>query len=174
GSVAVRVFEDTNMNGVFDADERPIENATVNAVQAYRQTKTNESGVAVISSLQNNSVTDIVVDESTLDDAFMIRAIPGVAIKARKGYVDTVDLPVVRAGEVEGVIYQKDKTGETVPAPYIMLNLVDKKDKVAASTRSEFDGYYLFTNVKPGTYHLAVDEDYIDRKGLKEAKKQLD
>jgi hypothetical protein len=173
GSVAVRVFEDTNMNGVFDADERPIENATVNAVQAYRQTKTNESGVAVISSLQNNSVTDIVVDESTLDEAFMIRAIPGVAIKARKGYVDTVDLPVVKAGEVEGVIYQKDKTGESVPAPYIMLNLVDKKDKVAASTRSEFDGYYLFTNVKPGTYHLTVDEEYIERKGLKEAKKPL-
>lgn len=174
GAVAVRVFEDLNMNGVFDENERPIENATVKAVQAYRQSKTNESGVAVISSLYNNSTTDIVVDESTLDGPFMIRAIPGVAIKARKGYVDRVDLPVVKAGELEGVIYQKDKDGESVPAPYIMLNLLDKNDKIVASTRSEFDGYYLFTNIKPGAYHLKVDENYVDRRGLKEEQKRLD
>lgn len=174
GAVAVRVFEDTNMNGIFDSNERPIENATVKAVQAYRQNKTNESGVAVISSLFNNTTTDIVVDESTLDGPFMITAIPGVAIKARKGFVETVDLPVVKAGELEGIIYLKDTEGTSNPAPYIMLNLIDKNEKITASTRSEFDGYYLFTNIKPGTYQVKVDESYIDRRGLKEAKKRLD
>lgn len=174
GAVTVRVFEDTNMNGIFDSDERPIENATVKAVQAYRQNKTNESGVAVISSLYNNTTTDIVVDESTLDGPFMITAIPGVAIKARKGFVETVDLPVVKAGELEGIIYLKDAEGTSNPAPYIMLNLIDKNEKITASTRSEFDGYYLFTNIKPGTYQVKVDESYIDRRGLKEAKKRLD
>ena len=37
GAVSALVFEDLNMNGVFDANERPIENATVKAVQAYRE-----------------------------------------------------------------------------------------------------------------------------------------
>lgn len=173
GAVSARVFEDLNMNGIFDENERPIENATVKAVQGYRQGKTNASGVAVLSSLYNNTTTDIVVDESTLDGPFMITAIPGVAIKARKGYVETVELPVVKAGEVEGVIYLKDVAGVSEVAPYIMLNLVDKKDKIVASTRSEYDGYYLFTNVKPGSYSLEVDENYIDRRGLKTADKNL-
>lgn len=167
GAVAVRVFEDLNMNGVFDVNEPPMENATVKAVQAYRQEQTNDSGVAVLSSLYNNTTTDIVVDESTLDGPFMITAIPGVAIKARKGFVDKVDLPVVKAGEVEGIIYLKEKNGESNPATYIMINLVDKNGKVVASTRSEYDGYYLFTKVKPGSYELKVDEAYIDRRGLK-------
>lgn len=173
GAVAVRVFEDLNMNGTFDENEPPMENATVKALQSYRQEQTNNSGVAVLSSLYNNTTTDIVVDESTLDGPFMITAIPGVAIKARKGFVDKVDLPVVKAGEVEGIIYLKEKNGENNPAPYIMLNLVDKNGKVVASTRSEYDGYYLFTKVKPGSYQLKVDEDYIDRRGLKVDDKQV-
>lgn len=173
GAVSARVFEDLNMNGIFDANERPIENATVKAVQAYRQEKTNASGVAVLSSIYNNTTTDIVVDESTLDGPFMITAIPGVAIKARKGYVETVELPVVKAGEVEGVIYLKNVAGGSDVAPYIMLNLVDKNEKIVASTRSEYDGYYLFTNVKPGSYSLKVDENYIDRRGLKTANRNL-
>jgi hypothetical protein len=174
GAVSARVFEDLNMNGIFDANEPPIENATVKAVQAYRQEKTNKSGVAVLSSIYNNTTTDIVVDESTLDGPFMITAIPGVAIKARKGYVETVDLPVVKAGEVEGVIYLKNTAGASDVAPYITLNLVDKNEKIIATTRSEYDGYYLFTNVKPGSYSLKVDENYIDRRGLKTANKNLD
>lgn len=174
GAVAVRVFEDLNMNGSFDENEPPMENATVKAVQAYRQEKTNASGVAVLSSIYNNTTTDIVVDESTLDGPFMINATPGVAIKARKGFVETIELPVVKAGEVDGIIYQKEKGGDSNPAPYIMLNLVDKNKKIAASTRSEFDGYYLFTNVKPGNYQLKVDENFVEQRDLKSADKNLD
>jgi hypothetical protein len=168
GAVAVRVFEDLNMNGVYDQNERPIENATVKALQAFRQEKTNDSGVAVISSIHNDITTDVIVDESTLDGPFMITAIPGKAIKARKGYIEKLDLPVVKAGEVEGIVYLKDQA-----APYINLNLIDQNDKVVATTRSEFDGYYLFTRVKPGNYRLQVDENYVDRRELKTAEKKL-
>ncbi len=174
GAVAVRVFEDANMNGVFDNDERPIENAKVRAVQAFREEKTDKQGVAVLSSIYDNTTTDIIVDESTLDGPFMISAKPGVAIKARKGYIDKVDMPVVHAGELDGIIYQKNAAGESEPAAYIMLNLIDDKLQIAASTRSEYDGYYEFTNVKPGRYQLKVDENFTDRRSLKPGKKQLD
>lgn len=173
GAVSARVFEDLNMNGIFDVNERPIENATVKAVQAYRQEKTNESGIAVLSSLYHNAKTDIIVDESTLDGPFMISATPGVAIKARKGYVDTVELPVVRAGELDGIVYQHGEEGEPEVAPYIMLNLIDAKQNIVATTRSEFDGYYQFINVKPGHYQLKVDEGYTDRRNLKPGQHQL-
>lgn len=173
GAVAVRVFEDTNMNGIFDVNERPIENAKVNAVQAYRYEQTDKQGVAVLSSLYDSVKTDIVVDESTLDGPFMISASPGVSIKARKGYVDQVQLPVVRAGELDGIIYQNGDNGEPEPAPYIMLNLLDSRQKVVATTRSEYDGYYQFTNVVPGNYQLKVDESYTDRRNLKPGQKAL-
>jgi hypothetical protein len=66
-------------------------------------------------------------------------------------------------------IYLTDTDGSSKPAPYILLNLVDTKNTLVASTRSEFDGYYLFSNVKPGAYMLRVDDSYTERRGLKEA-----
>lgn len=170
GAAVVRVFEDLNMNGIFDEGEPLIENATVKAVQSYREASTNEDGVAVLTSLFNNVTTDIIVDEKSLDGPFMITAIPGVAITARKGYLEKLDLPVVKAGELDGVIYLKNDEGEMLPAPYIMLNLVDDKGEVVASARSEYDGMYLFNDVKPGKYTLKIDDAYIDRRGLKKVR----
>ncbi|GAB2915795.1 porin family protein [Rheinheimera gaetbuli] len=174
GSVAVRVFEDLNMNGVFDSEEPLIQNAKVSARQSYRHGITNEQGVVILTSLANQVTTDIVVDEESLDGPFMITAIPGVAITARKGFVDQLDFPVVKAGELEGVIYLKNEQGQHSPAPYIMLHLIDAQGDIVASTRSEFDGLYLFKSLKPGEYSLKVDDAFIDRRGLRKVKqKQL-
>lgn len=170
GGAAVRVFEDLNMNGVYDADEPLLKNVKVKAVQSYRQGLTNEDGVAILTSLYNNVTTDIVVEETSIDGPFMITAIPGVAITARKGYLEQLEFPVVKAGELEGTIYQQADDGENMPAPYIMLNLVNEQGDIVASTRSEYDGLYLFSDVKPGKYQLKVDDAYIDRKGLKKVK----
>src|SRR5690606_25451676 len=78
-----------------------------------------------------------------------------------------VELPVVKAGELEGIVYLQNEYGEEQAAPYIMLNLIDKHDNVVATTRSEYDGFYLFTDVVPGYYRLKVDPSYVDRRGLK-------
>lgn len=174
GGASVRVFEDLNMNQYYDEGEPLIEGARVRAVQAYREARTNEAGVAVLSSIHNQTLTDIIVDESTLDGPFMITATPGKAIRARKGYLEQVELPVVRAGELEGVVYQQAEDGESEVAPYVMLNLIDRQQKVAATTRSEFDGYYLFTDVKPGQYQLRVDEAYVDRRELKPSEQRVE
>jgi hypothetical protein len=170
GGAAVRVFEDLNMNGKFDEDEPLIQNAKVKAVQSYREGITNEAGVAILTSLYNNVTTDIIVDEASIDGPFMITAIPGVAITARKGFIEQLNFPVVKAGELEGTVYLQTEDAESAPAPYIMLNLLNETGEIVASTRSEYDGLYLFNNVKPGKYSLKVDDAFIDRRGLKTVK----
>ncbi|QBL09934.1 sporulation protein [Rheinheimera sp. D18] len=174
GAAAVRVFEDLNMNGVFDEGEPLFDNVEVKAVQGYKRGITNSDGVAILSALANNVKTDIIVDAESIDGPFMITAIPGVAITARKGYLEQLDFPIVKAGELEGVIYLKNDAGEAAPAPYILLNLINETNEVVGSTRSEFDGMYLFNNIKPGRYNLKVDDAYIDRRELKTVReKQL-
>jgi hypothetical protein len=174
GGASVRVFEDLNMNQRWDEGEPLIEGAKVKAVQAFREAETNKSGVAVISSLYNNTLTDIVVDQTSLDGPYMITTIPGKAIKARKGYIEQVELPVVKAGELEGIIYLHNDKGEAEVAPYVAVKLVDQNNKVVAATRSEFDGYYLFTEVKPGRYQVKIDQAYLDRRELKPTDKHVE
>lgn len=156
GSMAVRVFEDKNNNQKFDANEKIIEGAKVDAVQAYRNAQTNSKGVALINNLSPGYITDIVLDRDSLNDPYMIGSIEGVAIKPRKGVIETLDYPVVSAGEVEGTIYIKDDAGNSQPASFIEIKLIDKTGIEVQSVRSEFDGYYVFANVKPGVYKIKL------------------
>lgn len=156
GSMAVRVFEDKNNNQKFDDDEKIIEGAKVDAVQAYRHAETDGSGVALISNLSPGYITDIVLDRESLDDPYLVGSIEGVAINPRKGVIESLDYPVVSAGEVEGSIYIKDDDGNSQPAPFIEIKLIDKSGNVLQSVRSEFDGYYVFANVKPGVYKIKL------------------
>lgn len=166
GSLVVRVFEDTNLNGSFDEDERILEGAKVKGVQSYRQARTNEDGIAILNSLPNNITTDIVLDRNSFSDPFLLPAMPGVSITPRVGFIETLDFPVVQASELEGTIYIKGDNGEEEPAAYVTINLHDKNEKLIASTETEFDGYYLFTDLLPGEYIAKVDPTYVKRKKL--------
>lgn len=167
GAVAVRVFEDRNMSGAYDEGEPLLEDVTVKAVQGYRRAETNQAGIAVITPLFDSTETDIVVDEDTLDGPFMIRTIPGVSVVARRGFLEVLELPVARGSELEGYVHLTDEQGEEQPGAYVMLNLVNADGETVASTRTEYDGFYLFTNVLPGKYRLAVDPGYIERRNLR-------
>lgn len=166
GSLVVRVFEDHNLNGIFDDGEQILEGAKVKGVQSYRQARTNADGIAILSSLPNNITTDIVLDRDSFSDPFLLPAIPGISITPRAGFVETLDFPVVQASELEGTIYISDETGAEAPAAYVTINLYDKNDKLIASTEAEFDGYYLFTDLLPGEYTAKIDPAYVKRKKL--------
>ena len=73
---------------------------------------------------------------------------------------------MVTSSEVEGTVYIRNSKGEEQPAPYVTINLLDGEDKIVATTETEFDGYYLFTDLRPGNYRASIDSSYIDRKRL--------
>lgn len=166
GSMMVRVFEDENANGVFDEGEPIVEGAKVKGLQSHRQALSNENGVAMLQGMQNNLTTDIVLDRDSFDDPFLLPAIPGISITPRKGSIEVMDFPVVTASELEGTVYVKNAMGTEKPAAYVTVNLVDDNDKLIATAETEFDGYYLFTDLLPGHYRASIDSSYISRKKL--------
>lgn len=170
GAMAVRVFEDLNLNGQFDQDEPLIENAKIKAVQNYRRGTTNEQGVAMLNGMTNNLQTDIVLDRRSLDDPFLINAIPGVSVTPRAGHLDTLDFPVVQSGELEGVVYIATTDGSEQVATYAPLSLIDSQGNLVKSTVTEFDGYYLFTDLLPDNYQLSIDKTYLNNKNLRAGK----
>lgn len=171
GALAVRVFEDENVNGLFDEGEMLIDGAKVIGVQNRKRSTTDESGVAVLASMPNHKTTDIILDRESLPDPFLIPTTSGISITPRAGYIGRLDFPVVISGEIDGTIYIRTSNGEEKIASYATVFLLDEEDKIVATTRTEFDGYYLFTDLVPGNYHISIDKKYIKRAKLRDPEK---
>ena len=172
GTLVTRVFEDENLNGKFDKGETPLEGVKVKASQSYRQDYTTENGIAVLKNLPSGKRSDIVIDQRTVEDPFIIPATAGVSITARKGYIEVLDIPMVNAGELEGTVYINDKKDNENFGAYLNINLHNAENVLVATTETEFDGYYLFTNIVPGKYTLSISPDDIKRKKLYDLKTQ--
>jgi len=166
GSLMVRVFEDENLNGTYDTGESLIEGAKVKALQSYNQGISNINGIAVIKGMSNNIITDIELDKDSLGDGFLIPSKGAVAITPRKGYLDQLDFPVVTSSEVEGNVYLTDD-GVFKPLAYVTVHLIDIEGNIMKTTQSEYDGYYLFVDLLPGQYFVAIDEAYLAKRELK-------
>ncbi|MBU1619224.1 MAG: hypothetical protein KJ556_15960 [Gammaproteobacteria bacterium] len=169
GALAVRVFEDKNLNQKYDKGEPLLENATVRAAQGYRSADTNEYGVAILTALQPGYITDIVVERSSFDDPFLIPSSQGISVQPRRGYVSSYDLPVSSTGEIEGKVYITEIDGQNTPAAYINLSLVNDAGEEVTTSITEYDGYYVFSDILPGKYKIYLDPSYAKRKKLRKA-----
>ena len=140
----------------------------VKGLQNYRQAITDEQGIAILSAMPANRTTDIVLDRDSFADPFMIPAHDGFSITPRAGFVEYMDYPVNNASEIEGTVYQQTEQGSNVQ-PYAQITLVDEQGNDVATTQAAYDGYYLFTDIKPGKYNAVVDKQYQEQKSLTSA-----
>ena len=91
-------------------------------------------------------------DASALPDPLVQPSTPGVVVTPRPGVAVAIDLPLVSAGEVDGTLVRAGGGG----FEGVDLELVDVEGRVAARTRSDFDGFFLFEGVPYGRYSVRV------------------
>jgi hypothetical protein len=163
GSASVFVYLDKNGDNIFNEGDEPIEGARVDSLQTRRYGETNETGLALIQGLQEQQPTDVKISLATLDDPYWIPGTEGVSFVPRPGHTAQIDLPVHNSGEMDGTIWI-EKNGARRPARNIKLVLFDQDGREAATTRTAYDGFYIFNTVKPGRYYIAFDAR--DIKGL--------
>ena len=94
----------------------------------------------------------ISIDESTLPDPFLVPVGKGVVMTPRPGIAAKLEIAVSPTGEIEGVLHGLEDT----PRAGVELELVDTRGRVAASTLTEYDGFFLFDRVAYGSYRLRL------------------
>ena len=156
GTAQTLVYHDANNNQVFDEGDKALSDVDVLATQARKSVSTGEDGRASLTGLSAYSPTDLEIDVDTLEDPFWQPSLAGTAIRPRPGHVDYLEFPVVSTGEIDGTIYSLNKQGAKVTLSSVQLDLVDSDGEIIQSTRSEYDGFYLFEKVFPGKYLLRV------------------
>ncbi|WP_141685419.1 SpaA isopeptide-forming pilin-related protein [Pseudoalteromonas luteoviolacea] len=168
GTVAVKVFLDHNNNALFDTGDELLQGVRIKSVQSFGQAHTDSNGIALLTNMPLERKTDIHLDIDSLPDPFFIPAHDGRSVTPRRGFITYLEYPVVHAGELEGVAYKKHHDGSNSPLPYVTIELVDGKNNVVAESKSAFDGYYVFSNIRPGRYEArvkkALDDEFMQRR----------
>ncbi len=164
GTAIARVFRDLNEDGVRQ-DGEPFERGVqMTASQSVIGALTDARGEVVIDGLTPFRPITIGVDTSSLADPLVQPKTSGQRIVPRPGIAFRVDMPLVGAGEIEGTLVS-DATG----VEGVDIELVDARGAVAATQRSDFDGYFLFEAVPYGRYTLRLAQLSADAARLNAA-----
>lgn len=167
GGVSARVYLDQDGDQNFSEGDELIEGATVEAIHSNRRVETNEEGIAFIHNLAAGRLTDVIVRENSLPDAFWISAREGVSVLPRPGNTTEIDFPIHIGGEIDGTVYAVEPEGNKVPLRNIRLNLHRLSDGAEIkTTTAAADGFYIFDRVPPGDYFLLVNPQDALRYGV--------
>lgn len=165
GAVSARVYEDRNNNTIFDEGDAPISGVEVKADQAYKSAVTDEDGFAFLTGLGKNRQTDISLNRDSLEDPFWEPSVKGNSILPRPGHVESIDIPVMTTGEIDGYLYLEKESGSRKSLNHVPLQLVDGSGEVVQEVKSEYDGFYLFMKVPPGDYEVRLEPEFAQTLG---------
>ncbi len=168
GRARLRLFLDSNNNGLWEPGEDPIQQV------AYRNqtASTSASGVLQLTGIPADTALRVDTRHFRFDDPFLSPGDKAYELYTHAGSDIDVHIPVVLTGDVEG--YLLPGTGMNVAdVQGIPVVLYDTNGDELATTRSEFDGYYAFSGIPVGHYEVAVIP-YADKPGYQLQRFSLD
>ena len=152
GSTMVRVYRDTNGNGRHDSSEPFEKGVQITSGKIPVETLTNDDGEVIVDGLEPFQPVLLGVDGSSLPDPLVQPSTPGMVVTPRPGVALAIELPLVSAGDIDGTLASAG--GGTLEG--VDLELLNAEGRVAANTRSDFDGFFLFENIPYGRYTLRI------------------
>ncbi|MDP2787759.1 MAG: SPOR domain-containing protein [Pseudomonadota bacterium] len=153
GTVAARVFLDNDGSKTFSAEDEPLPNVSIRAIQAYRSAKTDDKGVAYLTNMDSVRPTDVVLATETLPSTQMISAHAGNSVRPRPTAIKVIDFPVIPTGVIDGHVY-KMQFNRRAPLAGAMVELRNSAGAVVAFKISSQDGLFVFEDVPYDSYSL--------------------
>lgn len=152
GSTIVRVYRDTNNNGRRDLGEPDEKDVPVYAGHAPVDCVTDANGEVIVDSLEPYQPVLIGIDGSSLPDPLVQSSTSGLVVTPRPGVTMAIELPLVSAGDIDGTLARAG--GGALEG--MDLELITVENRVALTTRSDFDGFFLFEGVPYGSYTVRI------------------
>lgn len=147
-----RVFMDSNLNGLYDGDEGPVEGAALTVNRRATDDSDPDGNIGEILP-GSGDVVALEFSKDSTDNPFHASKEAGYKVLLRPGVRQDLDFPLVETGMIDGIASFENGS----PVPGLRLQLVDAEDRVIKDTITSFDGFYTFEFVKPGAYVLRTD-----------------
>ena len=152
GIVEARVYRDINDNGIRDAAEPWEKGATITTGQRVSEEVTDQNGLIRVGGLQPFQPIAVGIDTSSLDDPSLTPRKALQVVVPRPGVAAQLEIGLVGAGDIEGILVKNDGRG----FEGLDVELLDATGNVVTSTRSDFDGFFLFERVAYGRYSFRL------------------
>jgi len=152
GEIHAIVYRDLNDNGVRDASEPFEKGAVVTTGTVQAEQPTDNHGAVTIGGLTAFKPIAVGIDVSSLADPMLVPKKALQVVVPRPGVPAEVEIGLVGGGDIEGALVKSGGLG----FEGIDLELVDASGKVLATTRTDYDGFFLFERVAYGSYTIRV------------------
>ena len=162
GAVRARVYRDLNDNGLRDPSEPFEKGALVTTGERLTERATDSRGTVLIGGLTAFRPITVGLDQASLSDPMLVPRKALQMVVPRPGVPADVDIGLVGGGDVEGAIVKNGEQG----FEGLDLELVDAGGKVVATTRTDYDGFFLFQRVPYGQYRIRLTRDSAAAAGL--------
>ena len=162
GIVEARVYRDNNDNGVRDPSEPWEKGATITTGQRVSERATDGQGVVRVGGLQPFQPIAVGIDTTSLVDPSLAPRKALQVIVPRPGVAARIEIGLVGSGDIEGVLVQSDGRG----FEGLDVELIDMTGKVAATARSDYDGFFLFDRVPYGRYSIRLTSQSAHAAGV--------
>lgn len=159
GAVSVRVFRDHNANGEFDPAEDDAQ-AEVGVLVDGREhpARTNEQGQIVVRNLPTSRRVEIELDQSSMNDPFLVPDRPRLEVQPRKGQTQSIEFDLGDSATLSGYLRHGGEASSGI------VVIAERQDTPGTQTTESFsDGFFSFDQLAAGEWRVRVsDEDLPD------------
>jgi hypothetical protein len=155
GGIHGRVFVDYNANGILDEGEEGLEGIGV-LLDERRRTTTDKAGHYSFAAPWNAKNVRVTIDMTTVPAIYsVVHGAQGAG--TQPGNLSRVDLAVTPVISASGKV-ETEGADKTIAIAGVRVRMVRGEDrKLISESITARDGSYLFSDLRPGSYVLAVD-----------------
>lgn len=172
GYASVKVFLDRNRNGIQDRGEPPLPKMSLTVDQREDVYFTDRDGIATIYSLTPYQPHDISVGYRQLNNPFWKPLKSGIRIYPRPSKMFQGVLPIGVVGAIDGsVIATQEKLLKSKNR--IAIHLVDIRNQLVGTVKTDRDGFYTFEDIAPGEYWVRMNPSYLEKNRLRSVPNEM-
>jgi hypothetical protein len=162
--VAVKLFIDSNDNGVHDEGEEIVP-AKAAKLDRSATAVMGSDGIVRYSQLQSYWTYRLEVDVNALPDPTLAPKEAALSFEADPNHYKMIEIPLYRTGTMEGTVFTESRSGAKVGQGGLRVLLTDANGKTE-TLRTFTDGSFYSFGLIPGKYTLRPDPkqlDYIEK-----------
>ncbi len=167
GGISVTAFIDLNANGVRDPGEPRAQGLNLRASGGRIEKSERDTTIRILG-LEPYTKCFIELDPNSFENISWKLPVETFSITVDPNILKPIDVPVMVAGEASGTVFLR-KDGETNGLGRIIINFYTTGNIPAGKTLSEFDGYYSYLGLAPGSYFACPDTSQLSLLGMTSA-----
>jgi hypothetical protein len=161
GSMILLPFLDLNRNNKYDKYEPKIPVLDVK-VASGRLTRNDKDSTIIISELEPYTDCFIEINGNNIDNIAWKLKFNSLNVEVMPNQLRLIEIPVHVMGEVSGMVMLKSQNSNT-GIGRIKVNIYNLQNNLVKQILTEYDGYFSFIGLAPGTYHIMPDNKQLKK-----------